>query len=178
MVGIKKNQHDDFIKWKHFPRYWPFVRGTTDHRWIPLTKASDAELWYFLWSAFEQTVEQTIETPVIRDAIEPIKTSPWWNSIYLQPPPPHYIYLLMAMAVATQVIFPKIILHSNVLSNSHVCSICCWMNVITTCLWLGIDYIYPFLLTIIYFIILGFVVTQDIPRNSSWNEISWSLFCP
>ena len=19
--------HDDFIKWKHFPRYWPFVRG-------------------------------------------------------------------------------------------------------------------------------------------------------
>ena len=23
--------HDDFIKWKHFPRYWPFVRGI--HRW-------------------------------------------------------------------------------------------------------------------------------------------------
>ena len=20
--------HDDVIKWKHFPRYWPFVRGT------------------------------------------------------------------------------------------------------------------------------------------------------
>ena len=20
-------QHDDVIKWKHFPRYWPFVRG-------------------------------------------------------------------------------------------------------------------------------------------------------
>ena len=38
-------------------------------QWIPLTKASDAELWYFLWSAPEQTVEQTIETPVIWDAI-------------------------------------------------------------------------------------------------------------
>ena len=23
--------HDDFIKWKHFPRYWTFVRGI--HRW-------------------------------------------------------------------------------------------------------------------------------------------------
>ena len=23
--------HDDVIKWKHFPRYWPFVRGV--HRW-------------------------------------------------------------------------------------------------------------------------------------------------
>ena len=23
--------HDDFIKWKHFPRYWPFVCGI--HRW-------------------------------------------------------------------------------------------------------------------------------------------------
>ena len=27
------------------------------HRWIPLTKASDAELWCFLWSAPEQAVE-------------------------------------------------------------------------------------------------------------------------
>ena len=25
--------HDDVIRWKHFPRYWPFVRGI--HRWIP-----------------------------------------------------------------------------------------------------------------------------------------------
>ena len=47
------------------PHYWPFVRGITHHREIPLTKASDAELWYFLWSAPEQTVEQTIVTPVI-----------------------------------------------------------------------------------------------------------------
>ena len=29
----------------------------TGDRWIPLTKASDAELWCFLWSASEQTVE-------------------------------------------------------------------------------------------------------------------------
>ena len=33
----------------------------TSHRWIPLTKASDAELWCFLWSAPEQTAEQTID---------------------------------------------------------------------------------------------------------------------
>ena len=42
--------HDDVIKWKHFPRYWPFVRVIHRHRWIPLTKASDAEFWCFLWS--------------------------------------------------------------------------------------------------------------------------------
>ena len=24
-----------------------------DHRWIPRTKASDAELWYFLWTTPE-----------------------------------------------------------------------------------------------------------------------------
>ena len=45
--------HDDVIKWKHFPRYWPFVREFTRHRWIPLTKASDAELCCFLWTAPE-----------------------------------------------------------------------------------------------------------------------------
>ena len=47
----------------------------TGHRWIPLTKASGAELWYFLWSAPEQTVDQSIETPVIWDVIALIITS-------------------------------------------------------------------------------------------------------
>ena len=35
----------------------PLCREFTSHRWIPLTKASDAELWSFLWSALEQTVQ-------------------------------------------------------------------------------------------------------------------------
>ena len=45
------------------------------HRLIPLTKASDAKLWCFLWSAPEQMFEQTIETPVIWDAIALIMMS-------------------------------------------------------------------------------------------------------
>ena len=45
--------HDDVIKWKHFPRYWPFVRGIHRSRGIHRTKASDAQLWWFLWSAPE-----------------------------------------------------------------------------------------------------------------------------
>ena len=71
----KDKIHDDNIKWKHFPSYWPFVRGTTGDRWIPLKKASDAELWYFLWSAPEQTVKQIIEMEVIWDATTLIVTS-------------------------------------------------------------------------------------------------------
>ena len=38
-------------------------------RWIPLIKATDAELWCFLWSAPEPTVEQTFKTPVIWDPL-------------------------------------------------------------------------------------------------------------
>ena len=45
--------HDDVIKWKHFPRNWTFVRGIHRSRWIPHTKASDAELWCLLWSGSE-----------------------------------------------------------------------------------------------------------------------------
>ena len=42
------------IKWKHFSRNWPFLCGQfTGHRWIPLTKAGDAELWCCLWSGPE-----------------------------------------------------------------------------------------------------------------------------
>ena len=47
---FKYECHDDVIKWKHFPRYWPFARGIHRSRWIPRTKASSAELWCFLWS--------------------------------------------------------------------------------------------------------------------------------
>ena len=43
--------------------------------WIPLTKASDAGLWCFLWCATEQTVMQTTERPVIWDAMAIIATS-------------------------------------------------------------------------------------------------------
>ena len=49
--------HDDVIKWKHFPRYWPFVRRIHRSRWIHHTKASDAEHWCFLWYASEWTIE-------------------------------------------------------------------------------------------------------------------------
>ena len=67
---------DDLIKWKHFPRYWPFVWGI--HRLLvnsPHTKANNAELWCFLWSTSEQTVELTIITPVIWNAIALIMPS-------------------------------------------------------------------------------------------------------
>ena len=49
------------------------------HRWIPLIKVSDVELWGFLWSVPEQMVEQTFETPVIWDAITVIMASLWWQ---------------------------------------------------------------------------------------------------
>ena len=41
--------------------------------WNPLTKAIDAELWYFFWAASEQMAEQTIEMLVIPDALMVIK---------------------------------------------------------------------------------------------------------
>ena len=53
----------------------PLWGESTGHRWIPLTKASDADLWSFLWSEPEQTVEQTVEMPVIWDATALIMTS-------------------------------------------------------------------------------------------------------
>ena len=63
-----RTRHGDVIKWKHFSIYWPFVREFTGHRWIPISKTSDKELWCFLWSESERTVGQNIETPAIWDA--------------------------------------------------------------------------------------------------------------
>ena len=48
----------------------PMCEEYTGHRWFPLTKANDAEILCFLWSAPEQTDEQSIEHPVFSDATE------------------------------------------------------------------------------------------------------------
>ena len=41
---------------------------------VTFTKASDTELWCFLWCSFEQAVEQTVQMPVIWDAMALIAT--------------------------------------------------------------------------------------------------------
>ena len=53
----------------------PLWEESTGDRWIPFTKVSDAKLRCFLRSAPVQTVEQTIETLVIWDAVVFIMTS-------------------------------------------------------------------------------------------------------
>ena len=42
----------------------PLCRESTGPQWIPSQRASDAQLWRFLWSQPEQTNEQTVERQV------------------------------------------------------------------------------------------------------------------
>ena len=56
--SIPNIPRDDVIKWKHFPRYSPLCGEFTGNWWIPLTKASDAELWCFLCFASEQRLRK------------------------------------------------------------------------------------------------------------------------
>ena len=53
----------------------PVWGESISHRWIPLKKAGNAELWCFLWCIPEHTAEQTVEKLVIWDAIALIMTS-------------------------------------------------------------------------------------------------------
>ena len=79
VVSLMKREvvaiYDDVIKWKHFPRYWPFVRGIHWSLMDSPHKVQWRRALMFLWSAPELTVEQTIETSVIWDAIALIMTS-------------------------------------------------------------------------------------------------------
>ena len=47
-------KNDGVIRWKRFRVTGPLWGEFTCDRWITLTKASDVELWYFLWSTPEQ----------------------------------------------------------------------------------------------------------------------------
>ena len=51
IVTMSIHFHDDVIKWKHFRVTGHLCGEFTSDRWIPRTKASDAELWCLLWSA-------------------------------------------------------------------------------------------------------------------------------
>ena len=44
----RNTQYADVIKWKRFPCHWPFVRGIHRSQVDSITKASNAEFWYFL----------------------------------------------------------------------------------------------------------------------------------
>ena len=46
----------------------PLWGESTGHRWNPFRKVRDAELWYFLWCAPEQTAEEAVEMPWRHDA--------------------------------------------------------------------------------------------------------------
>ena len=49
----RPNNHDDVIKWKHFPRYWPFVGGNpTVVGRFPSQKPVTRSFDFFLWSAW------------------------------------------------------------------------------------------------------------------------------
>ena len=60
--------HDDVIKWKHFTRYWPFVRGVHRSPVVSPHRGQRRGALMFLWSQPEQTVGQTREKLVILDA--------------------------------------------------------------------------------------------------------------
>ena len=83
--------HENVIKWKHFHVTGPLWGESTGHRWIPLTKASDAELWRFPCYAHVQAVKQIIETPLIWDAIALIMMSPSWHGYFALRSSKHYL---------------------------------------------------------------------------------------
>ena len=63
-------------QWNIFRVTGPLWEESAGHQCITLTKASDEELWSFLWSAPEKkTAEKAIETSVIWDIIALILTS-------------------------------------------------------------------------------------------------------
>ena len=78
----------------------PLCREFTSHRWIPHTKASDAEFWYFLWSAPEQMAEWTTNILVI-----------WWH---------HTHYDVTVLRIWKQRQFCSHHIHRNILISLRI----------------------------------------------------------
>ena len=59
-------KHDNVITRKRFPLWWPFVRESTGHRWIPSQRARNSEIW----CEPELSFEQIVDLPMIVDVIK------------------------------------------------------------------------------------------------------------
>ena len=85
-LGLGHGYHDHVIKWRHFPRYWPFVRGI--HR-SPVNSPHKGQwrgaLMFSLICVWMNGWVNTMVRLVIWDAIAPIMTSSQClkNSSYL-----------------------------------------------------------------------------------------------
>ena len=107
---------DDVIKWKIFRVTGPLRGESIGHRWIPLTGASGAELWRFLWPAPQQTVKQTMETPVIWDVIALIMTPLWlllWN----------WNWSLLLVSNHCLLMAPNILSYSSTVTQTMACDL-------------------------------------------------------
>ena len=85
--------HDDVIKWKHFPRYWPCVRGIHRSPVNSLHKGQWRGTLMFLWSAPEKMLSkqswgwwfETPSHPLHRNGNVDIQhTSATWHVLYLR----------------------------------------------------------------------------------------------
>ena len=74
----------------------PMYAEFTSPQWISITKAIDKELWYFLWSAPEQAIEQTVEMSVILDAIahHDVTVMFWFKCLSVIDIVQQYVYVL------------------------------------------------------------------------------------
>ena len=137
----------------------PLCGELNGHRWIPCTKSSDAELWCFLWSSPGTTIEQTMETPVIWDAIGLIITSfwcsfnrqkniakTWWNKPYdidlvsFISNPGHFFIILkqIYLIVETDVYFVAACFWGFLNVNKNPCFRIIWMPHVVSLRWLFI----------------------------------------
>ena len=74
---LQQLYHDDFIKWKHLPRNWSFVRGIYQSSVDSPHKGQWPVTLMFSkpYAPEKNRLEQTIKMPVIWDAIALIMTS-------------------------------------------------------------------------------------------------------
>ena len=68
-------RYDDVVKWKHFLRYWPFVRSPVDSPQGPVTRNFD-----IFFDPLLNKRLRTIETPAIWDATKTNLCNCGWSS--------------------------------------------------------------------------------------------------
>ena len=118
-VCIMSLHHDDIIKWKHFPRYWPFVRGihrslvNSPHKcpWRGALMFSMICAWTKGWVNNRYAVELRHHRTHYNVTV--IMVTSWYENGLLQRPLIRIFHCLLLLLQAW----------GSCLSNSHVTSI-------------------------------------------------------
>ena len=161
-VLVRWGVHESVMPWNHFLHYWPFVMGIHRSQTVP-----NVELWRFLWCQHKQIIDQTLDLPVIWDALTRM-----WRRRFT-------VMTLGSVCIIHRPVSGDHLWHGWVIISIILCRMCLFVHALTS------SAKYPYRTWMSNFPLLFYLTLNvrgpnylGLTRSISWLLVPWPLASP